>query len=527
VAYTLKQGDDVVASNLSDPSYTITGLAPGTIVNYTVTAANSLGESKLSLAISGSTAGAYTNVSPGTLPEPGVAPAGYSPTILDDLGVPKYTCVRDWYLDPNGNDGLDGTTPATAWATLSKADQNAKAGDCVNLASGVYQITSTPNLNASGSENTPTGYIVYRSVVQGGAVLRQMTDQHAYPQYDYRNWGFLVVINGSYLIFDGIEFDGNNFNVATDCISNTNVNPPGHHWVYENDIAHHCGTLGLGNGYGDYLWYINNLTYDNSNTNVTNEGGGIDAYEAKDATRFASKSGFVQNDADRALPYHVVIAFNITHDNIILPSGCPTPGCGTDTGDHLGTSHSDGNGIMFDNFDCSQSDSVPFPFASIALGNLSYNNGGAGILVGTSPNVTVANNTVYNNFTDNEIMNTQRGDIDVGWSNNALIVNNAVYAVQGSGTYTQHNSAIFYGYSGSTYHNAKFYNNIGYPSVNGPTASDGSNNLFGAAYDPLFTDAPNGDFTLQTGSPALGSGLSDTTTPWLTSGTSNIGALQP
>ncbi|MCL2660068.1 MAG: DUF5123 domain-containing protein, partial [Acidobacteriaceae bacterium] len=309
---------------------------------------------------------------------------------------------------------------------------------------------------------------------------------------------------------------------------------PSHHQVYINNIVHDCGSAGIASGWGDYYFVVNNLVYRGSGPSYWNEGGGIDAYEMKDATRWSGSdpygkygpynTGYVHNQADTDMPYHVVIAFNVVHDNLILPSldTCPTaPKCGVAVDSSGPTdSHSDGNGIMFDNLEGTQSDNISFPFHSIALGNLSYNNGGAGILVGTSDHVTVANNSVYNNFTDDEIKNTQRGDIDC-LGKDSLFVNNAVYAVVGTGTYTKHNSAFLYFTSTNTVYN----NNIGYPSVTGTIP--GSNNLFGNTHDPLFTDAPNGDFTLQTGSPALGSGLSDATTPWLTSATPNIGFVQP
>src|ERR1700744_543846 len=39
---------------------------------------------------------------------------------------PYYTCSQNFYVSTTGDDGHDGTTPATAWATIAHADTAAR-----------------------------------------------------------------------------------------------------------------------------------------------------------------------------------------------------------------------------------------------------------------------------------------------------------------------------------------------------------------------------------------------------------------
>ncbi|NJK87032.1 MAG: DUF1565 domain-containing protein [Bacteroidales bacterium] len=63
----------------------------------------------------------------------------------------------------------------------------------------------------------------------------------------------------------------------------------------------------------------------------------------------------------------------------------------------------DGNGIILDDFHCSQSwdigqtGGVNYPHASLIENNLCYNNGGRGIHIFNSDNATIRNNTCYYN----------------------------------------------------------------------------------------------------------------------------------
>ena len=56
--------------------------------------------------------------------------------------------------------------------------------------------------------------------------------------------------------------------------------------------------------------------------------------------------------------------------------------------------------IIIDTFLDIFSNTLVYPYQTLVMGNASYYNGGRGIHVFRSSNVTVANNTVFNNNTD-------------------------------------------------------------------------------------------------------------------------------
>jgi hypothetical protein len=89
---------------------------------------------------------------------------------------------------------------------------------------------------------------------------------------------------------------------------------------------------------------------------------------------------------------------------------------------------SDGNGIIIDDFKNSQTDGEPYLYKTLVENNLVFNNGGAGIHVFLSDNVTVRNNTVwYNNWNLNKYANSAQIN-NVGGSNNEFYNNIAVVA---------------------------------------------------------------------------------------------------
>ena len=448
----------------------------------------------------------------GTITTVSSAQTGYSNSVgysTAQLGVPQYTCVRNWYLDPNGSDSNSGNSPSSAWATLGKADANVMPGDCVNLASGVYGVSAYVMLTHGGNANTSTGYVVYRSSTPRGAIIRAIAQQG--PDID------LVYASASYLIFDGLVFDGNNNYVPAGCVASWGAYV--HHWVFENNVATGCGSFGLSGS--DYSWFINNETYGNSGTDTYNEGSGIDIYEITDATdKTKGDPNFVPNANDLALQYRIVIAYNISHDNYVYPSGClynVVTGCGSGDGNKPGDQHTDGNGIILDDWDHTQSDNNPYTGSALVIGNIVYNNGGAGIQVYETSNATVVNNSAYNNHTDDQIFGGHRGEISCDPCYNSQFINNATYAVIGP-DWLAFNAPYAFN-PGSI--NVTWTNNIGYPSAMQVGSLPAGNQV---GTDPEFKNPAAGDFSLLNGSPAAGSG---STLPWLQATNPNLGKAQP
>jgi hypothetical protein len=145
----------------------------------------------------------------------------------------------------------------------------------------------------------------------------------------------------NYLVFDGLEVDGNNNNAGGPCIAVSAA----HHIVVENSLIHGCGESGLGFGQGEYYWFVNNTVYKNC---ANYSASGIDIYHPDLATVY--NPSFVPNANDQALYYHIVVANNIAHDNITTLASA---------------SHTDGNGIIFDDFDHYQTWTDPLSHALI------------------------------------------------------------------------------------------------------------------------------------------------------------------
>src|SRR5208337_1682121 len=54
------------------------------------------------------------------------------------FNAPYYSCVRNFYVSPTGNDNNAGTQ-AAPWLTIHHADSASRvAGDCINVMPGTY-----------------------------------------------------------------------------------------------------------------------------------------------------------------------------------------------------------------------------------------------------------------------------------------------------------------------------------------------------------------------------------------------------
>jgi parallel beta-helix repeat protein len=92
-----------------------------------------------------------------------------------------------------------------------------------------------------------------------------------------------------------------------------------------------------------------------------------------------------------------------------------------------GTGHTtDGNGIIIDDFRRTQSDHVPYPAATLVIGNFVYENGGRGIHVYQSDRVDVVNNTVSGDSLDPLLSSV--AELSVASSSQVRLINNIVSA---------------------------------------------------------------------------------------------------
>jgi hypothetical protein len=418
---------------------------------------------------------------------------GLSPALS---ASPPYSCATNYYVDGvHGNDSNPGTK-AKPWKTIQNADNGwpntPVAGECVNVLPGTYRISQTIVLGNGGNTNTPKGYVVYRSTVPQGA--------HIVAQSDI---GDLIQLWAPYIIIDGFEIDGNN--AATSghgidgCADGGGDDLIAHHFWAINNLIHDMGGAGLSTCTAEYIWWKHNVIYRTSSTNPY-EVSAIDIWQPA-----ALANGSYKPAAADQANYHIMVAFNDTHDNGEGPS-IPSP-------------HTDGDGIIIDttlgSADCPTC-GTPYPGNILVMGNLSYNNGGGGIHVFLSNNVTVINNTVYNNYLDTLNPGTARGELSNGGSQNITWLNNIAVAVRSSGVLANNKPIVTFPVSGGFTDSGTWTKNIAYgASVTSDSTSyvNPSTNMIGV--NPQLVSLGGSDFIPIKQSPAVGKAVPEAYLPSL------------
>jgi parallel beta-helix repeat protein len=425
---------------------------------------------------------------------------GLSPTLS---ASPPYVCLTNYYVDgTKGNDSNPGTQ-AKPWKTIQNASDGypnvPKPGECVNVLPGTYKFTSTMVLSVGGDSNTPTGYIVYRSTVPQGA--------HIIAESGINN-GDLIALWVPYIIIDGFQIDGNHSLTSgtgiNGCTGGGGPSNIAHHIIVINNVIHDMGGAGLSTCTADYIDWSHNVIYNTSSTNQY-QVSGIDIWQPKALV----KGSYTPTAADNQ-PFTIMVEYNIVHDNSEGPA--------------IAGNHTDGNGIIIDTTYGSatcRTCGTPYPGQILVLGNVSYNNGGGGIHVFLSENVTVANNTVYRNYQDPLNQGTTRGDLSNGASANINWINNIAIAVPGSGFLATNGPIVSFPLAGFP-DSGTWTKNI---ADGGPVTSDTtsyvnpSTNLIGI--NPMLESPASGQFQPLPGSPAIGTGQPESYVP---SSTPDIGA---
>jgi parallel beta-helix repeat protein len=296
---------------------------------------------------------------------------------------------RSFYVSPDGSDGQTGSleAPFRSIGRVFTAVGDLGANDTVIVMPGVYSEQVV--VSKGGDAN---GYLTLKSQVPHAAKIRS-------PEHTYS----AVNIISSYVIFEGfdVQAGGSGHGIEATFIDGNPANNGPHHIKIINNISHQSAGSGIGVAYGDFYTIERNVCYGNCATNRY-QGSGISIYAARSVS-------------DASEPFRNFVRENLCFDNmeIRLP-GDPEP------------PHSDGNGIIIDDFTNSQSGHPAgiYPFKTLVENNVCYRNGGRGVHVFLTNNVVVLNNTAYHNNRDSLNPGTWRGELSNVGSSNTIWANN-------------------------------------------------------------------------------------------------------
>ncbi len=411
--------------------------------------------------------------------------AGTAPAAEEDCAAEAVMAGITYYVRTDGNDNNDGRADNSSRAvrTIQKGVDLMSGGDILIVNNGTYNISSQVYIdNKNGTSNRRT---IIRSKNRWGAKIRTSSQ-----------FGGMEIRNSDYITVDGFDIGASNPNSSNN--TGTGLEAWTSNYVeFKNNYVHDCGCGGISFREGDYATIQLNVVRDNAKISNFNCSG-ISVYQPN---QLNNNGGF-----------HIIIRRNVAFEN-----ECDVPfNVGAGTFDQP----TDGNGIILDDFNNTQSSSFPaYKAKTLIENNLAFNNGGAGIKVFETDNATIRHNTTWHNCRILKNYSGTPGEIAVTYSpgifeihnNVAVSLNDAAcssleYINSPNFGYMNRQSNLLVGTIKMPSDNSKWgasndlsvgRGNQGYPQFNNPTTSIGSfNSVF--QFDQYFR--------LKSGSPGNNSG---------------------
>ena len=233
----------------------------------------------------------------------------------------------------------------------------------------------------------------------------------------------------NYIQIDGFEMVGQGtfYPVGVNVFNGDNsAKVSSHHiWVL-NSIIHGFGEAGIVFLGSEYNYAIHNVAYQNSNTTCDAQGSGISVVTSHTIPGYTPAADDMTNPNPLLGPtwqvggsfFHVVVEWNVTYNNALTK-------CGTASNPY----DTDGNGIIFDTNSGFAGNTTNYTAPMLAAFNVTSNNGGGGVHVFGSSNVTVANNTCFNNYLDPFNQGASRACIDDSHGSGNTFINNLAVAI--------------------------------------------------------------------------------------------------
>ncbi len=398
--------------------------------------------------------------------------------VLCAATLPAAASATTWYVAATGSDSNAGTSVGTAFATPQHAADLTAPGDTVMVLKGTYSVPCTGcdvlDISTSGTATAPITYRAYPG---------------ERPVIDFRTGWTGININASHIVVSGFDVGGgrtliglpyakkNATNLSNYLTSANGIvvgcgggaNPTTFsHVVIEDNLVHDAPGAGIATCYADYITIRHNTTYLNAFWSPY-ANSGISIWEMR--------------DTDHNTGYKNFILDNVSYGN---REYIPFYAAGKIT---------DGNGIIVDDNKNTQSSNMAYGGRTLVANNISYMNGGSGIHTYASAHVDIVFNTTYEN---NQTPSLNEGQIFANTGTDVNLLNNILYAAPNHTYYSSFNNAtdVVYDY------------NLLYST----TPKEGEKGLAPGPDDivanPLFTSPGTFLFTLQSGSPAIGSASS-------------------
>lgn len=373
---------------------------------------------------------------PDPIPDPDPAPDP------DPVPDPEPKFAR-YVVSTSGNDSGSGS-PAAPFRTISRALRaNVSPGDIIVVQPGIYR--ESVEITRGGSA---AGNVRLKSETPGAAKINPSGGWNA------------VTVKANYVTIDGLEI----FGASGDGIEANGV----HHVEIRNCICHDNDESGIQTNYGDAFTIENNICHNNA---ASGHYSGISLYQ----NRPIGPAGTER--------YRNVIRGNTCYRNF------------TERGNHT-----DGNGIIVDDFRNTQNNSPAgnYPYWTLVEDNVCYENGGKGVQIFSADRVTVRGNTCYHNGLDPLDTGTWRGELSAAFADGVEFIDNMAVAKNIAG---KRNYALLNTSSGSRNENVTWSGNYAFhDDGTSLVLTDGGNSIpaVGNALGvrPEFVDEAGRDFRI-------------------------------
>lgn len=315
---------------------------------------------------------------------------------------------KTYYLAANGSDSNNGLSSSAPWLT---PNHSLNCGDVIIAAPSTSYSASNFYTGKWGTVNCPAGNNVAWLTCATFDACKISTSSNQGMWVDKSYWG----VQGWEITTSASDLYGTCFIAQPNWTNPVEI----HHIIFANDVANGCSQAGFAvtpnvssrNGV-DYFAVVGSIAYNASEGSGTCASG-ISIWEP------------VQSDTQPGT--HIYVAGNFSYGNL-EPSEC------------AGTSPTDGEGIIFDTFDGTQSGfTTPYAAQAVAYNNIVVNNGGKGVEVynnaagSAHSTIYLNNNTSWGNLTDPNQSWLGCGEIIVNVASDTHVYGNLVSTKSATG----------------------------------------------------------------------------------------------